>query len=70
MEMEMEDGDIVTVEMDLTMLRSVFCRSDLVSLHVRVLQVLLSFLLSFYLSFCLCLFVSMSLCHHVIMSSF
>ena len=74
MEMEMEDGDIATVEMDLTMLRSVFCRSDLVSLHVRVLQVLLSFLLSFFLSFflsfCLCLFVSMSPCHHVIMSSF
>ena len=74
MEMEMEDGDIATVEMDLTMLRSVFCRSDLVSLHVRVLQVLLSFLLSFFLSFflsfCLCVFVcfhvTMSSCHHVI----
>ena len=39
MEMEMDDGVIVTVQMDLTMLRAVFCRRDLVSVHVRVVDV-------------------------------
>ena len=48
MEMAMQDGDFVSVEMDLTMLRTVFCRNDLVSLHVRVLEVLFYFFFSWF----------------------
>ena len=48
-QMEMEEGGILTVQMDLTLLRPFFCRSDLVSLHVRLLEVLLSVFRSVFL---------------------